>query len=72
MAVNEWLPIETIPEGHAGGNPVLLYYPMLAKDPDFPGHPFTLSNPVYAGNGNAKAEGATHWMPIPEPPKEAV
>ena len=63
-----WQPIATAPRVKAPGPAVLIYSPQLEADPDYPGHAIQVSNPEYAGNGNAKRHGFTHWMPIPSPP----
>ena len=66
----KWQPIETIPMGREGDQQVLLYNPNLDADPDFPGHPYTVSNPVYASSPKAVAAGYTLWLRIPEPPND--
>jgi hypothetical protein len=48
----------------SGGDPaVLVYCEALAKQADFPGHPYLVSNPAFVANDNARKNfGATHWM----------
>jgi len=43
---------------------VLIYEEKLANDADFPGHPYTVSNAVYA-RLHWQRQGYTLWMPIP-------
>ena len=41
---------------------VLLFNSKLNAEKDFPGYPYSTSNPVYASSGNALEAGYTHWL----------
>jgi len=68
-----WISVEeeSIPGEEGSDPPVLIYMPCLDQDPDFPGLSIMVSNPVYAKR-QASLGTVTHWMPLPEPPKETT
>ena|SRR3989304_413616 len=68
--MSKWkdLKTEPIPQSYiddCSNHPVILYNPrcdcMIDPEIDYPGYPYTLSNPVYAKLNGLK-NGYTHWM----------
>lgn len=62
---NPWQRLEDTPIPEKNYTSVLIYSPSQANDEEFPGHPYHLSNPVWA-NLHALKNGYTHWMKIPK------
>lgn len=66
--MSEWQPIETAPKDGT----VVLVWGTHNRCPGNPRHPYPArwSNGWWLAEGNAGIDYGTHWMPLPEPPKE--
>lgn len=51
----------------ASGGSILLYSEVMGNDPDFPGHPYHVSNPHYARVHYYAQSPWTHWAWIMGP-----
>jgi len=63
-----WLPISTFHLYNKDGS-VLLWNEKMAADPEYPGHPYVVSNPEYVRNLIALGDlqGFTFWTPLVRP-----
>lgn len=69
--MSEWISVkDDLPDDDCDIS-YLIYCPSLKQDLDFPGHAIMVSNPLYLKR-QAKEGFVTHWMEIPEPPKELL
>ena len=63
LAAQGWRPISEI---ESCGQSVLLYSDILAKDAEFPGHPYLVSNSRWA-KAYAQTNGYALWQPLTPP-----
>jgi len=66
--MGEWKGIETAPRGAYGG-PDILLYGTKGQCVGYWDDEYNSFVTDYRGKGNFDYVSATHWMPLPEPPK---